>query len=54
MNALFTRHPFIGLIMVGIICVTVVETADIIVNGERKIKTPFSKKNEDEIESVEV
>lgn len=52
MRMFINRHPFIALIMVGLICTAVVETADIIVNKkDRKIKLKNSQ--EEDIESLE-
>lgn len=52
MRMFINRHPFIALIMVGLICTAVVETADIIVNKkDKKFKVKDSQK--EEIESLE-
>lgn len=55
MSAFWMRHPVIALMMMGMVCVTIVDTADIIANGKRKVTIPFNKKEntQEEIESVE-
>ena len=56
MSAFWMRHPVIALIMMGMVCVTIVDTADIIASGKRKVTMSIINKKEDtkeEVESVE-
>lgn len=55
MSTFWMRHPFITLVMVGMVCVTIVDTAEVIANGNRRVILPFKKEKntQEEIESVE-
>lgn len=54
MSKFWMNHPVIALIMMGMVCVTIVDTADIIANGKR-VSLPFKKKEstQENVESVE-
>ena len=55
MSIFWMKHPFITLVMVGMVCVTIVDTVEVIVNGKRKVILPLKKEKntQEEIESVE-
>ena len=54
MSTFLMRHPFIGLVMFGLFCATIVQTADVIANGTRVEHLHFKKTNKEEnVESVE-
>ncbi len=50
MRMFFVKHPIISLIMVGMVCYTVVETAEIVTNGKKNKKIIKNSENE----SIEV
>ncbi len=49
MRLFLFKHPIISLLMVGMVCVTVVETTDIIVN-KSKSNFHIKKEKKDELE----
>ena len=54
MNTFLMRHPFVGLVMFGLLCATIVQTADVVANGTRVEHLRFKKINKEEnVESVE-
>lgn len=55
MSTFLMRHPFIGLAMFGLLCSTIIQTADVIANGSRVERVTIKKQNkkEDIVESVE-
>lgn len=54
MSKFWMNHPIIALIMMGMVCATIVETADIVANGKRS-PLPLKKKEntQENVESVE-
>lgn len=44
MSRFLERHPFVSLVMIGLLCATVVQTADVIANGTRVEHISFKKK----------
>ena len=54
MSMFITKHPIITLMIIGVICQTVVDTADVIVNGRNKTVIGIIKEKKDEDKNVEV
>lgn len=59
MSMFLIKHPFIALVMVGMVCTAVIETAEVIVNGKTRIKlfkqeeTEQKEEKKDEDKSLE-
>jgi len=47
MSMFFIKHPFIALAMVGMVCTAVIEVAEVIVNGNTRIKLFKQEEKED-------
>ena len=44
MSRFLESHPFVSLVMFGLLCATIVQTADIIANGTRMEHISFKNK----------